>query len=369
MEEEFYAVALTLIPGLGLAGKRHLLNEAGSAKNLFECRHEWSERMPFFTKRIAELLDCPTAFKRAEEEMAFIEKHHIRCLTLWDEDYPSRLRECDDAPIVLYYKGNADLNALKVIAMVGTRKATFYGQDICCRFFQELKEYVPDVLVVSGLAYGIDIYSHRSALDNNFDTVGVLAHGLDRLYPSQHRNTATQMLAHGGLLTEFMTQTNPDRQNFVMRNRIVAGMSDATIVVESAIKGGALITADIANSYQRDCFAFPGKINDEFSEGCNNLIKQNKAALITSALDFVEAMGWQEQRQKPKVVQRELFPDLTDEEKMVVDKLEQNPSGMQINTLVVETNIPVNRMSALLFELEMKGIVQTMAGGMYRVIN
>ncbi|MBR1595117.1 MAG: DNA-processing protein DprA [Phocaeicola sp.] len=369
MEEQFYAIALMLVPGIGLAGKRHLLNEAGSAKKLFESRRELQEQIPSLPHRILDLLDCPSALRRAEEEMAFIEKHHIRCLTFNDEDYPSRLRECDDAPIVLYYKGNADLNAIRVVAMVGTRKATTYGQDICSRFYQELKESVPEVLVVSGLAYGIDICSHRAALRNGFDTVGVLAHGLDRLYPSQHRNTAMQMVEHGGLLTEFMTQTNPDRQNFIMRNRIVAGMSDAIVVVESAVKGGALVTADIANSYQRECFAFPGRIGDEYSIGCNNLIQQNKAALITSAADFVEAMGWGDQRQKPKTVQRELFVDLTEEEQLVVDKLKGSPSGMQINTLVVETNLPVNKMSALLFELEMRGVVQSMAGGIYRLLN
>ena len=369
MEEHFYTIALTLIPGLGLAGKRQLLKMAGNAKTLFENRQEWSKQMAPHSKRIVGLLDCPAAFKRAEEEMTFIEKHQIRCLTFFDEDYPSRLRECDDAPIVLYYKGNADLNALKVIAMVGTRKATIYGQDICNRFYQELKEFVPDLLVVSGLAYGIDIFAHRAALENKYDTVGVLAHGLDRLYPAQHRNTAAQMVEHGGLLTEFITQTNPDRQNFVMRNRIVAGMSDATIVVESAAKGGALITAEIANGYQRECFAFPGRINDEFSIGCNYLIRQNKAALITSAADFVEAMGWQDQKQKPREVQRDLFPDLTEEEQSVVNKLNQYSSGLQINTLVVETNIPVNKMSAILFDLEMKGVVQAMAGGVYRIIS
>jgi DNA processing protein len=224
-------------------------------------------------------------------------------------------------------------------------------------------------LIVSGLAYGIDIHAHRAALQNGFNTVGVLAHGLDRIYPSAHRNTAIEMMQHGGLLTEFMSGTNPDRQNFVKRNRIVAGMSDATIVVESARKGGALITAELAESYHRDCFAFPGRINDEFSSGCNELIRNNRATLITSAEDVVNAMNWTSmESMKQKGIQRQLFPDLSEEEQCIVGLLQKNPEGIQINTLVVEADIPINRMSALLFELEMKGVVRAMAGGVYRII-
>ena len=223
-------------------------------------------------------------------------------------------------------------------------------------------------LVVSGLAYGIDIHAHRAALQNRFKTIGVLAHGLDRIYPAEHRKTAVSMLEQGGLLTEFASGTNPDRQNFVKRNRIVAGMSDATIVIESAAKGGALITAELAESYHRDCFAFPGRCNDEYSIGCNNLIRKNQAMLITSAEDLVKAMGWEGKSGTGKTVQRELFPDLSAEETAIVTLLQKIPDGLQINTLVVETNIPVHKMSALLFELEMKGVVRALAGGIYRII-
>jgi DNA processing protein len=259
------------------------------------------------------------------------------------------------------------LDALHVVSVVGTRHATPYGADLCHSFVRDLKELCPDVLIVSGLAYGIDINAHRAALQYGFPTVGVLAHGLDRIYPAVHRKTAVAMLEHGGLLTEFMSGTNPDRQNFVKRNRIVAGMSDATIVVESADKGGALITAELAESYHRDCFAFPGRTTDVYSKGCNSLIKNNKASLILSVEDFVEAMGWIAHKPK-EVVQRELFPDLTEEEKKVVDLMQQLSDGIQINTLVVEANIPINRMSALLFELEMKGVVRALAGGVYRLL-
>lgn len=367
--EQICILALTRIPGLGLTGARNLLNSVGSAVTIFEQRKELQQLAPGINKKLIAALDCPDAFQRAEQELIFCEKNHIRCLTLPHEDYPSRLRECDDAPLALFYRGNADLNALRIINMVGTRHATPYGQDLCVRFLTDLSELCPDVLIVSGLAYGIDIHAHRAALQNNFKTIGVLAHGLDRIYPSEHRKTAVNMLEQGGLLTEFMSGTNPDRQNFVKRNRIVAGMSDATIVVESAAKGGALITADLAESYHRDCFAFPGRTNDEYSIGCNNLIKKNQATLITSAEDLIQAMRWDSIGIKSeKVVQRQLFPDLNEEEERVVNRLKRMPEGLQINTLVVETDIPVNRMSALLFELELKGVVRALAGGVYRLI-
>jgi DNA processing protein len=234
---------------------------------------------------------------------------------------------------------------------------------------QDLVNLCPDTLIISGLAYGIDIHAHRAALQQDFPTVGVLAHGLDRIYPSAHRKTAIEMMNHGGLLTEFMSGTNPDRQNFVKRNRIVAGMSDATIIVESAAKGGALITAELAESYHRDCFAFPGRTTDIYSAGCNELIKNNRASLILSAEDFVNAMGWSSTHKKAKeAVQRELFLDLSEEEKNIINLLQETPEGIQINTLVVKANIPINRMSPLLFELEMKGVVRALAGGIYQLI-
>ena len=367
-DERLCSLALTRIPGLGLVGAMKLVSKMGSAACVFEQRKELSRLAPGVSEKVIAALDNPEAFRRAEQELLFCEKNHIRCLTLNDQDYPGRLRECDDAPLVLFYRGNADLNALHVINMVGTRHATPYGQDLCAHFLTELSALCPDVLIVSGLAYGIDIHAHRAALQNHFQTIGVLAHGLDRIYPAEHRKTAVSMLEQGGLLTEFMSGTNPDRQNFVKRNRIVAGMSDATIVVESAAKGGALITAELAESYHRDCFAFPGRWNDDYSIGCNNLIKKNQATLLTSAEDLVKAMGWDNKPRTKKTIQRELFPELNEEEERIVKQLEKVSEGLQINTLVVETNIPVNRMTALLFELEMKGIIRALAGGVYRIV-
>lgn len=368
-EERIYSIALTQIPGIGHIWAKKLVDEMGSATDVFRFRTELPERLPEVNPRVVDVLNCPEALTRAEQEYEFVVKNQLQCLTYHDEAYPSRLRECSDAPIVLFFKGNTDLNALRVINMVGTRNATDYGKQLCVRFLQELHELCPDVLVVSGLAYGIDIHAHRAALTNDLATVGVLAHGLDRIYPSAHRKTAVDMLAKGGLLTEFLTGTEPDRYNFVSRNRIVAGMSDATIVVESAAKGGSLITADLAGGYQRDCFAFPGRATDEYSQGCNQLIRDNKAMLIQSAEDFVKAICWDASlnAQKPVGVQRSLFPDLSEEEQRVVALLGER-GELHINTLVVETELPVHKMNALLFELEMKGVVRVLVGGVYQLI-
>ena len=369
-DEQIYTLALTRIPGLGLVGAYNLVRTLGSASAVFQHRKNLKELIPEVSDKLIQALDCPEAFRRAEEELKYTEKNQIQCITLNEAAYPSRLRECEDAPLALFYRGNAPLNALRIVSIVGTRHATAYGADLCLSFIQELKEQCPDVLIVSGLAYGIDIHAHRAALQNGFPTIGVLAHGLDRIYPAAHRKTAIDMMDHGGLLTEFMSGTNPDRQNFVKRNRIVAGMSDATIVVESAVKGGALITAELAESYHRDCFAFPGRTKDLYSAGCNELIKNNRASLILSAEDFVNAMGWSlSSTPSSKTIQRELFPELNEEEKNIVQVLQRNPDGIQINILVVETNIPINRMSALLFELEMKGVVRALAGGVYRLLS
>ena len=369
-EEQIYSIALTMVPGIGHIGAKHLIDGMGNAVDVFRLRKEIPERIPEVSQRVIEALDCPQAVLRAEQEYEFIWKNRISCLSFHDEAYPSRLRECEDAPVVLFFKGNADLNSLHILNMVGTRNATDYGTQICASFLRDLKALCPDVLVVSGLAYGIDIHAHREALANELPTVGVLAHGLDRIYPHVHRKTAVDMLEKGGLLTEFLSGTNPDRHNFISRNRIVAGMCDATIVIESAEKGGSLITAELAEGYHRDCFAFPGRMSDEYSKGCNRLIRDNKASLLLSAEDFVQAMGWNiPMTLSEKVsVQRSLFIELSEEEQKIVAILEKL-GNLQINSLVVEADIPVNKMTALLFELEMKGVIRVLAGGMYQLLN
>ena len=322
-QETLYAIALSFVPRLNLLNRKLLFEKMGSATEIFEYRQKLKEIIPDANKSTLEALAMmDTHLKRAEEELAFAQAGHVQCIGYNDEAYPARLRECPDAPILLYYRGNASLNSQHIISMVGTRQITPYGKDLCHTFVKELKQFCPDVLVVSGLAYGVDIHCHRAALEQNMDTVGVLAHGLDQIYPRFHRDTAVQMVQQGGLLTEFPSRSNADKRNFVQRNRIVAGMADATIVVESAKKGGSLITAEIAEGYGRDIFAFPGRIGDIYSEGCNNLIRSNSAGLITCAEDFVKAMGWETEcdlkKQLNEGLQQELFPDLTDEEQRIV---------------------------------------------------
>lgn len=367
-DEHLYTLILSRTPGIGLIGAHHLLSTVGNAKDIVLHAKELAREIPGFPDKAVEALCRPDLLQLCEAELSFAEKNGIQCLIHSDNAYPSRLRECPDAPIALFYKGNADLNSLHIVSIVGTRHATDYGKETCSRFIHELKELMPDVIIVSGLAYGIDVQAHRAALENGLATIGVLAHGLDRIYPATHRRTAVEMLEQGGLLTEFTSGTNPDKQNFVKRNRIVAGISDATIVVESAEKGGSLITADIAESYHKDCFAFPGRISDTFSIGCNNLIRQNKAALLQHAEDFVKAMCWDVENKKPEATQRQLFPDLSPDETKIVQLLEKEPEGKQINTLVVESNIAINRLTGILFELEMKGVIRAMAGGMYKLL-
>ena len=370
--ELFYTMALTRLTNFNYQQALELYRMVGSAQLLYEHRNEIGDIIHDASPHLmAALQDWDDAMKRADFEQKYMYEHGIRGLVLSDEDYPQRLLECPDAPLVLYYKGNADLNQAKIISIVGTRRITTYGQDLVRRFVSHLKRYCPQLLIVSGLAYGVDINAHREALANGYPTVGVLAHGLDTIYPYRHRDTAAEMLNRGGLLTEFMTQTNADKPNFVRRNRIVAGMADAVILVESAVKGGGLITCEIAQSYNRAVFAFPGSVNAEFSKGCNNLIRDNGAGLISDADDFIKAMGWQDEAQRQRAladgIERSLFPDLSAQEQQIVSLL-QETNDLQLNILSVKTSIPIGQLTALLFQLEMKGVVKPLAGGMYHLL-
>ena len=372
-QEILYSIALTRINYFKLTGLLQLYRKLGSATSVIEHRNDISDIIPDASPRLINALkNIDEPLKRAEVELKYDSEHNIQALALNDDRYPQRLKNVDDAPIVLFYKGNANLNAQRVINIVGTRQCTVYGQDLIRKFVADLKGLCPNTLIVSGLAYGVDVNAHRFALQNGFETIGVLAHGLDTLYPSAHRQTANEMIHQGGLLTEFLTMTNADKINFVRRNRIVAGMSDACILVESAAKGGGLITTEISQSYGRDVFAFPGRIGDQYSEGCNHLIRDNGAGLITSAKDFVNAMGWQDDAKlanaQKKGIQREMFPELSKEEKVIVRILHKN-NDLQINILTVQANIPIHKLTALLFDLEMKGVVKELAGGMYHLLN
>ena len=371
-QEIFYTMALTRISNFNFQQALELYRTVGSAQLIYEHRNDIGDIIKDGSPRLKEALKVwDEPMKRAEFELKFMQEHQIRAITLNDDDYPQRLRECADAPIILYYKGNADLNQSKIISIVGTRQCTQYGIDLIRRFVSDLRRHCPEMLIVSGLAYGVDINAHRQALAQGYPTVAVLAHGLDHIYPYHHRDTAAQMLNHGGLLTEFMTQTNADKPNFVRRNRIVAGLSDAVIVIESKSKGGGLITADIAQSYNRAVFAYPGAVGMPCSEGCNNLIRDNVAALISNADDFVRAMGWQDETKRKEAlsdgIERNLFPDLSPEESSIVKQLQQT-NDLQLNILSVKTGIPIGHLTALLFQLEMKGVIKSLAGGMYHLL-
>ena len=371
-QEILNTIVLTRLNYFSLAGMLELYRKVGSATTILENKNHINDILPNASPKLIEALaNTDEARKRAEVEMEYDQRYGIQPLCMNDDRYPQRLKECDDAPLILFYQGNANLNQQRVINIVGTRRCTPYGEDLIRRFITDLKQLSPRVLIVSGLAYGVDINAHRQALANGYETVAVLAHGLDDLYPSRHRETAQRMTGQGGLLTEFLTQTNADKINFVRRNRIVAGMSDACILVESAAKGGGLITTDISQAYGREVFAFPGRIGDPCSEGCNNLIRKNGAGLITCAADFVKDMGWQDDttlmRAKQQGIERSLFPTLSAEEQTVVNVLSRN-NDLQINILSVQANIAIGRLTALLFQLEMKGVTKTLAGGMYHLL-
>ena len=366
MPEDELTALLTLnrIDGIGSIGAKYLYEQFGSAQEIFRNREHLKEIIPGIDTHVMDAL-CGSGYDSfIREELEFIEKHGIRCVTPADSDYPARLLDCNDAPLVLFSLGNVNYNATRTVGIVGTRKATDYGRRMCHTFIKELHELCPDITIVSGLAYGIDIESHKDALEYGFPTIGVLAHGLDMIYPSAHRSIAKQMLSTGGLVTEFMSRTAPLGHNFVMRNRIIAGLSDAVIVVESAAKSGSLITAEIAESYSRDCFAFPGSVGDPYSVGCNELIRDNRASLITSAFDFVNAMNWNDRSLKGKPVQTELFPDLTDDEDKVYQRIRQKAQGVHISTLMTELNMPYPRLSSILFSLEMKLLIKQAPGSL-----
>ena len=350
-DNRIYQIGLTMISGVGDILARQLLQTCGDAEAVFTEKQQVLEKIPGFGSATAAAIKRPEVLLQAEKELVFIEKNQITCYFLTDENYPKRLKECTDAPVLLYFKGSADLNASRIISVVGTRHATEYGRAMTEELVQSLSYAIPDLLIVSGLAYGIDICAHRSALKVNLPTIGVLAHGLDRIYPSSHRSVAVEMLDHGGLLSEFHSGTEPDKPNFVRRNRIVAGMADATIVIESAEKGGSLITADLAFSYGRDVYAFPGRVNDIHSKGCNALIRQNKAGLITSASDLISALCWDiKETASPLPVQTELFFGEDERTAMVMSQLREK-GEMHIDRLAVELHLPVRELSSLLLSL------------------
>jgi DNA processing protein len=363
-DDLLYQIALTLIPNIGDVHAKALVNHFGSAGAIFHASKKELDALEGIGSIRASSIKNFHDFSRAEEEIEFIKKYKIKTLFLTDKEYPQRLLNCYDSPSLLYYKGNADLNSSKIIAIVGTRNHNEYGKNTCEKFIEELKN--ENVLIVSGLAFGIDSIAHKTSVKTNLKTVGVLAHGLDRVYPSQNASLAKQMIQEGGLLTEFKSNTIPDRQNFPTRNRIVAGMSDCIVVIETGIKGGSLITAELANGYNKEVFAFPGRITDTKSEGCNYLIKSNKAALITCADDLLENMGWKENKKPSPKKQRELFIELTGDEKIIIDIL-QTQKQVQIDELHFKSKLNSSAVAQALLMLEMQGIITSLPGKIYKI--
>ncbi len=367
-----YQIAFSMLKGVGTITAKTLLTHFGTPENLFNTSEQELKKNGV-TQKIIESLQCaPALLARAEKEIEFVKKKELQTTFITESSYPFRLKECVDAPILLYSKGNiGNLNARKMLAIVGTRRITEYGKKVCRDLVEEISQKYPDAVIVSGLAYGADGCAHKSAIEFGLKTVGIVAHGLDIIYPPAHVNLVKKMLEHdGSVCTEFLTETNPDRQNFVKRNRIVAGLCDATIVIESGEKGGSLITAEIASSYNRDVLAFPGRKGDEFSAGCNKLIKTNKAAMIESVEDLEYVLGWESKIDFSKqIVSPDLFAqmELTADEQRIFELLKRNET-LHINQLSIEMGLPMSKISPLLVGLEFKGIVKCLPGSMYKVI-
>lgn len=360
-----FKLALSMIPGVGGVLARNLVAYVGSVEGIFNEPVAKLVKIPGIGEVNARRIREKEVLLRAEKELQFIEKHQVTVYFYLDENYPRRLRSCPDAPVLFFSSGNVRLDAEKVISVVGTRNATEYGRQLCDELIRDLSARGHDLLVISGLAYGIDIQAHKSALKYQVPTAAVLGHGLDRLYPAAHAKVAQNMLGTGGLVTDFPSQTKIDPSNFLRRNRIIAGLADAVVVAESGEKGGALVTADIAASYDRDVFVFPGRVGDLYSKGCNRLIKNNLAALIESAADLEYFMRW-EMTTPGQPVQQQLFVELSTEEQQIGKVLRDN-GKMFIDLICQETGLPMGKVSALLLELEFRGVVDALPGKMYRL--
>lgn len=365
-EELVYLLALSKVDNVGCIRARMLVDHFGSAKTLFEeVGNIRSKSIPVNSK-VLYALQSKTTLRSAEAEMTYADKNGISIINYKDDRFPVRLKHQMDAPFLLYYKGNADLNAHRIISIVGSRKITEYGKSLVHNFISSLAGQ--DMLVVSGLAYGVDSAAHSECVQYNIPTIGILGHGLDQIYPSSNKALAKQMIEHGGLLSEFGINTRPDREHFPMRNRIIAGMCDALIVVETGITGGSMITAEIANSYNKDVFAFPGRTADEMSRGCNKLIKENKAGLIENATDLMQALNWNNNINLNKSVQKQMFPDLNIEEQSILNEFSIYKE-LSIDHFHKLGSLKPSKIASSLISLEFKGVLKELPGKMYKILN
>ena len=361
-EQKLYEIALTLIPYIGVVNGKKLVAYCGGAEAVFCENKNALRQISGIHENVINGIDSKEVMTRAEEEMMFIEKNGIKPLFYLDKDYPKRLQHCHDSPMMLYYKGNADLNAEKTVGIVGTRNITDYGRYVVEKLIEDLA--TDNVMIISGLAYGVDAAAHRAALKYDLATVGVLGHGMQTIYPAENRKLSTNMIEKGGILTEFVSGTQPDRENFPKRNRIVAGMIDCLVVIESALKGGAMITAEIANSYDREVFAMPGRVGDIYSEGCNQLIKTNKANLLVNAADIRYVMRWDVDT-KVVAKQMRLFRDFSEDEKKVMDVFAKN-SVVHIDDIIIGTDLSPSKIASILLSLEFDGVLTALPGKRYQ---
>jgi DNA processing protein len=364
-EELLHHITLTLVPQIGDVHLKTLLRHFGSATAILKAGRRELECIPGIGSVRASAIRRTGDLNRAEEEMKFMEKFGIIPVPYGTPEYPTRLQHCHDAPAMLYFKGNGAINEQRVLSIVGTRAPSHYGKEWLTAAIEDLTPFKP--LIVSGLAYGIDTIAHRQALKSGLSTIGVLAHGLDRIYPHVNKSMAREMTAAGGLLTEFMSGTHPDAQHFPQRNRIVAGLADGILVVETGRKGGSMITADLANSYHRDVFALPGRVTDEKSSGCLRLIQDHRAQAVTSAQDIIEALNWDQDAQKKKVRQPTLFPDPDPQEKEIIDFL-QDKDAQQMDEMLHRITLKPPEMAAALLRLEMCGRLEVLPGKRYRLL-
>lgn len=363
--ELFHLLALLQVEGVGDIMAKKLLNAFGSATAVFQAKPNQLRAVDGIGDVLVRKLKDKIIFEKAATEIQFIQQEGIRVLYFANEDYPERLKHCIDGPVLLFGTGNFDFRNRKLISIVGTRQITAYGTEFCKKLLEDLSFFNP--IIVSGFAYGVDIVAHQTALELQLQTVGVLAHGLNQIYPKSHKKFVAKMEQNGGFLTEFWSSSNPEKENFVKRNRIVAGMSEATIVIESAEKGGSLITANLANDYNRDVFAVPGRTTDKFSQGCNELIKTQRAQLITSAADLIYNLNWQLETQKPKTIQKQLFVALDTEEQKIYDFLLQNGKQL-LDIIALECDSPIFRVSSTLINMELKGVVRPLPGKLFEAI-
>ena len=358
-----YLIAITLIPGIGNTNAKKLISWVDDPELIFKQSRREIMKIPGMPKILRQGVNFKDLLLRAEKELTFIRNNKISTLYYYNDDYPSLLKHCSDSPLILFYKGVENFSQKKILAVVGTRNSTAYGQRMCEEIIRGFKD--DNILIISGMAYGIDTYAHRNALVHGLNTVGVMAHGLDRIYPHENRNMAKRMLSQGGLITEFMSNSKPDRDNFPKRNRIIAGLSDAILVVESATKGGAVITANIANSYNRDVFAVPGRVHDEYSDGCHLLIRRNVAALVRSADDIRYSMGWEGEVKKKKN-NRELLKQYAPEEKIILQIIIEKNRAL-IDEIVLISGLGASRAASILLKLEFEGVITGLPGKLYEI--